>query len=130
QVGIGQGLSGSGGGEATVGPRVRPPARILDELAQLKALHLSREPRRELAGIEARDWPHAALALELPLIKFSDRMPQRRDRAHAGNDDSSAHFNSSQLIVASWQWPTASYLFLTTGNQQLSTIPTLAHNRR
>src|ERR1700676_3027138 len=91
EVGIGKRLLGRGRGKSSIGARVRPPLGVGHMGCQVKVLDLSGEGGREAPRVEIRNGCDAALTFNLRAIQILDAMPERRDRAHTGNDDTSSH---------------------------------------
>ena len=79
-------------------PELAHSLRIANVLAQIEILDLGRELGRKRAGIEQRDRPDAAAAFELIAVEIVHGNAQRRDRAHAGDDNTSSH---DQLLSSS-----------------------------
>ena len=99
QAGVFQRLPGRGGGELAVDAGVLPAAGVRHEAAEVEVLDLGGELRREAAGVEPADRPDAAAALHLGVEHRVHAVSQRRDRAHAGDDNSSSHIWCSVFSV-------------------------------
>ena len=100
QAGVFQRLLGGGGGELAVDARMLPAAGVGDEAAKVEVLDLGGELRRKAVGVEAVDRPDAAAALQLGVVHGVHAVAQRRDRAHAGDDNSSSHNHVSGQMVS------------------------------
>src|SRR5262249_27601443 len=86
-----QGLSGGSDGKVAISPRVREALGVLDVAAEVIVLNLRRKRGRKAVRVEELDRANAAAPLDLGLEQFLDAVPQRRDCAHAGYDDSLSH---------------------------------------
>src|SRR5438552_2621212 len=91
QARVFQGVPGGSGGEAAVSPRVVPAVRILDVPGQVEIPHLRGDLGREALGVKERDAADAATAFELVAVQLRHAVSERRDRAHAGDNNSSSH---------------------------------------
>ena len=85
------------------------PPGVADVLGQVEVLDLGGERGREGAGVEVGDRPDAALALELVGEQLRDGVPQRGDRAHAGDDDATrmhvCSYASHRFTTTAPTWP-------------------------
>ena len=118
-----QRLLGGGGGELAVDAGMFPAAGVGHEAAEVEILDLGGEVRRKALGVEAADRPDAAAAFQLGGEHGVHAVAQRRDRAHAGDDNASSHskIRSVEVIVAisrkhrpAAHWPIWVKLTLTT----------------
>src|SRR5262245_48918336 len=92
-------------------------------ISKIEVTHFSRKRGWKTPCIELLNWPDATLAFACCTEQFIDAVTQRRNRAHAGNDNSTLmHFdsvlhshyfrNSSHLNTAAATWPNSVMLIL------------------